>query len=203
MLSLESLLIEPTGDFPPDETHQNFRNNGETLVLSDFLLSRYLEASDKFLHAAVAPAIQPKVQNWTFNAPFYRTSNRHDGKDVPGKYQHIRKNYHDDGGFLWLSKFAKGVPLNGRYKIRVKADGIDREYPYSETRLRVPKDDPIRMQIVAGSAAAGDLETRNSLDKVLGGVRTSPTTIRSGTKPTCGWTKDSNHALRSPMGHWA
>lgn len=167
LLSLDSLLVEPTGDFPPDETHENFRNNGESLILSDFLLSRYLEASDKYLRAAVAPVIQPEIQSWTFNAPFYRTGNRHDGKDVSGKYQHIRKNYHDEGGFLWLSKFTKGVPLNGRYKIRVKADGIDREYPYPESRLKIPKDDPIRMQIVAGNAAAGDLETRNSLDKVV------------------------------------
>ncbi|MGB7324999.1 MAG: DUF1592 domain-containing protein [Rubripirellula sp.] len=167
LLSLELLLIEPTGEFPPDETIGNFRNNGETLVLSDFLLSRYLDASSTYLRAAVAPANQPKIQKWSFNAPFYPTSNRHDGKDVPGKHQHIRKNYHDEGGFLWLSKFTDGVPLNGRYKIRVKADGIDREYPYPESRLKIPKDDPIRMQIVAGSAAAGDLETTNSLDKVV------------------------------------
>lgn len=167
LLALESLLIEPTGDFPPDETHENFRNNGETLVLSDFLLSRYLEASEKYLRAAVAPSSRPTTQAWTFKAPFYRTGNRHDGKDVPGNYQHIRKNYHDEGGFLWLSKFTEGVPVNGRYKIRVKADGIDREYPYPESRLQVPKEDPIRMQIVAGNASAGNLETRNSLDKVL------------------------------------
>ncbi len=167
LLSLESLLIEPTGDFPPDESHENFRNNGESLILSDFLLSRYLEASEKYLRAAVAPVNQPQVQKWTFNAPFYPTGNRHDGKDVPEKYQHIRKNYHDEGGFLWLAKFSRGVPLSGRYKIRVKADGIDRDYPYPETRMKIPKDDPIRMQVIAGNAAAGDLETTNALDKVL------------------------------------
>lgn len=167
LLSLSSLLVEPTDNFPPDETHENFRNNGESLVLSDFLLSRYLEASDKYLRAAVAPRAQPKIQNWTFNAPFYRTGNRHDGKDLPGKYQHLRKNYHDEGGYLWLSEFAHGVPFSGRYKIRVKADGIDREYPYPESRLKIPKDDPIRMQIVAGNATAGDLETTNASDKVV------------------------------------
>ena len=167
LLSIESLLIEPTGDFPPDENHENFRNNGESLVLSDFLLTRYLEASEKYLRAAIAPAQKPKVQTWTFNAPFYRTSNRHDGKDRPGEYQNIRKNYHDEGGFLWLSKFTKGVPINGHYKIRVKAAGMDRKYPYPESQMKIPKDDPIRMQIVAGNAAAGNLETTNSLDKVI------------------------------------
>ncbi|QDT11769.1 DUF1592 domain-containing protein [Planctomycetes bacterium K23_9] len=167
LLSLDALLIEPTDNFPPDETHENFRNNGESLVLSDFLLSRYLQASEKYLRAAVAPWTEPTVQSWTFNAPFYRTGNRHDGKDVPGKYQHIRKNYHDEGGFMWLSKFTKGVPISGRYKIRVKADGINRDYPYPESRLRIPKNDPIRMQVVAGNAAVGNLETTNASDKVI------------------------------------
>ena len=139
LLSLDPLLIEPTGDFPPDEKRENFRNDGESLVLSDFLLSRYLEASAEYLRVAAAPVRQPKVQTWSFGAPFYRTGNRHDGKDVPGEYQHIRKNYHDEGGFLWIEEFAQGVPTNGHYKVRVKADGIDRNYPYEERRLKLPE----------------------------------------------------------------
>ncbi|MFK8115593.1 MAG: DUF1592 domain-containing protein [Rubripirellula sp.] len=167
LLSLQDMLIDPTGDFPPDESNHGYRNIGESLVLSDFLLSRYLEASSKYLRAAIAPSQRPESQTWTFEAPFYQTANRHDGKDRPGKYQHIRKNYDDDGGFLWISRFTKGVPVSGNYQIRVKADGIGRDYPYPERVLKIPKDDPIRMQVVAGNAKFGDLETNNPSDRVL------------------------------------
>lgn len=167
LLSLEPMLFDPTSEFPPDESSHNFQNIGSELIMSDFLLRKYIEASQQYLENAVFPRTQPKPRSWTFQAPFFRLKARPDGKDRPGQYQHVRKNYHDTGGFLWIKKFEKGVPISGNYKIRIKAAGMDREYPYSEKFVKVPKEDPIRMQVIAGAAKFGELDTNNASDRLL------------------------------------
>ena len=126
-----------------------------------------MNAAQQYLDAATHPLQKPEPKKWTFKAPFFRHRNRKDGKDRPGQYQHVRKNYHDSGGFLWIRKFTEGVPHKGNYKIRIKATGIDREYPYPEKYVGVPKEDPIRMQVIAGAARYGDLETNNASDRLL------------------------------------
>jgi hypothetical protein len=167
LLALESTLVDPTANFPPDESQGHFRNIGSSLVLSDFHLAGYLEAADVFLHAATHPETQPKTQRWLFTAPFCPTGNRHEGKDRPGRYQHLRKNYYDAGGFLWIKRFASGVPHSGNYRIRVKAEAIGRHYPYPEDFVKVIKADPLRMEVHAAAARGGNLDTNNPSDRLL------------------------------------
>ena len=146
------LLADPTGEFPPDEAEHNFLNIGSSLVLSDFLLARYLKASDQYLKHAVHPDEQPKRIKLTFKAPYCNIGNRQDGLDKRGHYQHLRKNPHDQGGFLGISRFRNGVPHSGNYRIRISATAISRNYPYPEKRMKVPKADPLRLGIVATKA---------------------------------------------------
>ncbi len=167
LLSLQGLLADPTDVFPPDAVEDGFTNIGSALTTSDFQLNGYLSAAEAFIHHAVASGPQPEVQKYTFQAPFYRPPNRPDGQDVDGKYQNIRKNTMDQGGFLWLSKLPKGVPHDGYYKLRFKAQGINRNYPYSEEIVNVVKAEPLRVAVVAGSARYGELDKRTTSDREL------------------------------------
>tara|TARA_Y100001934_G_C11875077_1_gene550439 strand:+ start:191 stop:490 length:300 start_codon:yes stop_codon:yes gene_type:complete len=74
------------------------------------MLARYLKGSDRYLRHAVHPSRQPGRGKLLFNAPFCRIGNRLDGLDKPGHCQHLRKNHHDQGGFLGISRFRNGVP---------------------------------------------------------------------------------------------
>ncbi len=168
VLGLEDMLADQTADFTPDEAEHHFDNLGETLVLSDFLLSRYLEASDSYLTAARKLASQKsKSRSWTFNAPFCRNMPNPDGQDRDGEYQHLRENSTDSYGYLWLRKLGRGVPAAGRYRIRVKAEAINRDHPYKDSILRTAREDALRLAIVAGDTRAGDLATNNSTDVTL------------------------------------
>ncbi|MBT5168790.1 MAG: DUF1592 domain-containing protein [Opitutales bacterium] len=167
LLSLEPMLSDPTETFPPDETEEGFVNIGSALSTSDFLLQGYLDAAEAYVDAAAMAGGKPQVKRYQFEAPFYKTSNRHDGKDVDGQFQHIRKNTTDEGGYLWLSKLEKGVPSSGYYELRFKARAIDREYPYEEKYVGTRKSEPLRVEVVAGSSAYGDLENRTSSDRTL------------------------------------
>jgi hypothetical protein len=167
LLVLGPMLADPTETFPPDETEDGFANIGSALSTSDFLLQGYLDAAEAYVDAAAMTGEQPQVKRYQFEAPFYKTSNRHDGKDVDGQFQHIRKNTTDQGGYLWLSELKSGVPNSGYYRLRFKAEAINRVYPYEERYVGTRKSEPLRVEVVAGSSAYGDLENRTSSDREL------------------------------------
>lgn len=90
-----------------------------------------------------------------------------DGLDQPGRYQHIRENATDRYGYLWLSKMRRGVPSSGTYRIRVRAQAIDRRHPYQDWIIDTATQDPLQMSIVAADASAGDMATNNPTDREL------------------------------------
>ena len=167
LLSLQGLLADPTDAFPPDAAQEGFTNIGSALTISDFQLNGYLAAAEAFVNHAVSSGPKPEIRKYTFQAPFYYDGNRHDGQDVDGKYQNIRKNTMDQGGFLWLSKLPDGVPHDGYYKLRFKAQGINRNYPYDEEIVNTVKSEPLRIAVVAGSAQYGELGKRTTSDREL------------------------------------
>ncbi len=165
LLSLQDMLSDPTDVFPPDAEQDGFNNIGAALRTSDFLLSGYLAAAETFVDRAVSMGDRPEVRKYAFRAPFSPTGNRHDGQDVPGEYQNIRKNTSDQGGFLWIDDFLEGAPRDGYYTLRVKAQGVNQQYPYHEDVVAVRKDEPLRMAVVAGAARYGELGLRTSSDR--------------------------------------
>lgn len=167
LLSLQDLLGDPTDVFPPDAVEAGFNNIGAALRTSDFLLSGYLSAAEAFLDHAVAPSERPEIRRYAFQAPFCPTGNRHDGQDVPGQFQNIRKNTSDEGGFLWIGQFEEGVPRDGYYTLRIKAQAVNQHYPYDERLVGVRKDEPLRMAVVAGAARYGELGLRTTSDREI------------------------------------
>ena len=169
LLKLEDTLADPTESFPPDETEENFNNIGSALITSDFLLQGYLDAAEAYIEQASRMGPKPKIESYHFDAPFYTARNRWDGKDVAGKFQHIRKNTTDQDGFLWLEKLEQGVSESGYYNLRFKAQAINRVYPYPEQIVGTRKSEPLRVDVIAGSRQYGELEFRTSSDKKVAG----------------------------------
>ena len=168
VLGLEEMLADPTSDFTPDQSEHHFVNIGQSLVLSDFLLTRYLEASQKYLEAAGEQGGKKiKTKTWTFAAPFCRSMPNPDGQDRPGEYQHLRENPTDRMGYVWLNQLKKGVPASGKYRVRVRASAINRNYALKESIIKVAKEDPLRLAIVATDTRAGDMSTNNPTDRWL------------------------------------
>ena len=172
LLGLEAMLADPTSAFSPDSTVDGFNVVGEALVVSDFLMTRYLEAADAYLAAAIerwqATHRPPEPQSWTFAPPFMREGNVGDGLNEPGQYQHVRENTTDRDGYVWLQKLPRGVPAAGEYVIRVRATGINRDYRYDEAIINVPREDPIVMSIVASDAASdANPQTNHATDREL------------------------------------
>ena len=169
LLNLGPLLADPSESFPPDETEENFNNIGSALITSDFLLQGYLDSAEAYIEYATMHGPKPEIQKYEFEAPFYTARNRWDGKDVAGEFQHIRKNTTDQDGFMWLEELEEGVPESGFYTLRFKAQAIDRVYPYPEEIVGTRKSEPLRVDVIAGSRAYGELEFRTSSDRKVAG----------------------------------
>ncbi|MDF1861381.1 MAG: DUF1592 domain-containing protein [Verrucomicrobiales bacterium] len=168
LLDLHPMLADPTETFPPDVKVEHFDTVGSALVMSDFLLNSYLASASLLVEKATCTTPEaPKTQKWEFQAPFSRLPARPDGLDVPGEYQHIRKNPTFEDGYLWLDKFTKGVPHDGWYDITFKAKAVNRNYPYDEDRVGVAKDEKLRVSVITGNADYGDLKAANGSDRPL------------------------------------
>ena len=169
LLGLQDMLADPTASFSPDETKEGFTTVAESLVISDFLMHRYLEAADQYLATAIGNAThRTESKSTNFQAPFFREDNVGDGLNRDGEYQHIRENASDTGGFLWLQKLQKGVASSGHYQIRIRATAINRTHPYKDWILDVPQEDPLVMSVVAADASQSkNPKTNHATDRML------------------------------------
>lgn len=168
VLGLEAMLDDPTSEFTPDQDVDHFENVGDTLELTDVLLSHYLNASRRYLNHAIENSnASSGSKTRKFNAPFCRSMPNPDGQDRPGEYQHLRENPSDKHGYLWMRKMGKGVPASGAYEVRVRAAAINRDHPYKDSIINTAREDLLQLAIVATDTAAGDMYNNNATDKTL------------------------------------
>jgi hypothetical protein len=177
LLHLNMTMFDPTAGFPRDQTTDHLDNVGETLVTSGPLLQRYLAAARQVTDKVFAPGRKPPVQTWTFRSNFRQL----DGKQIDGV--HLRTNglkhmtlYEVVGSdkiesaYGPIMAFQDGVPFDGTYEIRFKAEAVNRLHPYDPEFIGTDRDHPFRLGIVAGNVAAGPLHKPQPIEPLLAEV---------------------------------
>ncbi|TWU50619.1 hypothetical protein Poly51_39110 [Rubripirellula tenax] len=168
-INLES--FDPTSYFPVDERKDGFDNIGEELVFSDYLLQRQLDAAsqviDKAFHANTKndTTLERFMPNDMCNRKFHFRPQITFMVNVDGSYVDV--GHGDKKSDRVLSKNYKGVPADGYYTIRVKAEGINREYPYDPKLMRVNRDEPITMEVLVANPRVGGRLTGNPTDRSI------------------------------------
>lgn len=164
--------FDPTGEFPPDEEVDGFKNLGKNLLLTDYLLEQYLGAASKSLD---------KATNFDKTLPvlrdFFVADDMCDRKfqfrpqimfevNVDGSYVDIghgdRESYR-----LYADRF-KGVPVDGYYTIRVDALALNRINPYDPKILGMDPSEPLKADIIVTDPTVGNPESRtNASDRTV------------------------------------
>ena len=165
LLGIDVGLFDPTLDFPADTVVHGFDNNGAALVMSGFLLRHYLLAADAAVEKAFQNLERPPMQRYEFKPPFDRTAlnwNRTERMlefDFQQVWQGPLSNA-GPGGYIALDDFKEGAPHDGYYRVRVRSCGVSRDHPYIRDREFIGTNpaEPIRLALVAGSLAFGDLQ---------------------------------------------
>jgi hypothetical protein len=172
LLKLNATMYDPTASFPKDQTDENLDNVGETLVMSGYLLAQHLDAAEKSIDKALYPLKQPPVQKWTFRDGFrqqpeidqvHRKTNLFKHMtlyDVVGADKH-------EGAYGPILAFKQGVPFDGFYNIRLKAQAVNRLHPYAPKFLGTDPDEPLRLGIVPGDHSVGQLHKPQPIEPLL------------------------------------
>jgi hypothetical protein len=172
LLQLNMTMFDPTVSFPRDQTSEHLDNLGSTLVTSGYLLSQYLAAADRAIEKAIYPLERPPVQTWTFRSGFRQQPEIDQVHRRTNEFSHltlydvIGADKHE-GAYAPIHAFADGVPYDGIYEIRLRAEALNRLHPYSPEFLGTDPSEPLRLGIVAGNRRAGELHKPQPMEPLL------------------------------------
>jgi hypothetical protein len=172
LLHLDMTMFDPTVGFPRDQTSEHLDNVGEALVTSGHLLARYLDAADQVITKAMTPAVKPKVQTWSFRDRFRQQPEIDQVHGKTNDFSHI--TLYDvvgadkpEGAYGPILAFKEGVPLDGIYELRIKAEAVNRLHPYDPKFLGTDPEEPLRLGIVAGNYLVGPLHKPQPIEPLL------------------------------------
>jgi hypothetical protein len=165
-------MFDPTASFPRDQTVEHLDNVGDSLVTSSHLLARYLEAAETIIDKAMLPLEKPAVQTWVFRNGFHQQPEIDQVHRKTNHYEHM--TLYDvvgadkpEGAYGPIHAFAEGVPYDGIYEIRIKAEAVNRLHPYDDEFLGINRNEPLRLGIVPGDHTVGNLHLKQPIEPLL------------------------------------
>lgn len=172
LFGINLLMFDPTTKFPRDQTALHMDNLGDTLRTSGYLLAQYLDAADQVVEKAFALSERPREQTWRFTDDFRQQPELRQHREANGfrfmaLYETTMSDKHE-GAYGPLLNFAQGVPADGFYEVRVKAEAKFRRNPYDPNFFGTDLSMPLRLGVVAGNAKAGALHLPQPIEPQLG-----------------------------------
>jgi hypothetical protein len=164
LLGVHAEAFDLTADFPRDVVVDGFDNLGESLVLSDYQLGRYVEVAEVYLDKAIRfESKQPESQEFRFTANDFGGVLPEERTRAPvtwrinfhGKYLDIGHGEPVERYPNYPINFAKqGVPEDGYYQIVVRAEAVNRlDHPYAPGDFKIDFLEPIKMGLVVAPDA--------------------------------------------------
>jgi mono/diheme cytochrome c family protein len=178
LLQLNMTMFDPTSTFPRDQVAGHMDNIGDALVTSGYLLEQYLDAADQAIEKALrtaGTAEPPKEQTWVFNSGFRQQQELDYAQRQVYEQRYLclyetTNSLRHEGAYAPLHAFSQGVPADGHYEIRVRAEALNRLHPYNQAMFAMDRDAPFRLGIVPGNAKAGPLHHPQPIEPQLGEV---------------------------------
>ncbi|MCA9135565.1 MAG: DUF1592 domain-containing protein [Planctomycetales bacterium] len=172
LFQMEMSMFDPTDRFPRDNTVENLDNIGDALVTSGYLLEQYLDAADRIVEKAFAVTDKPQEQTWHFDGNFRQQPELDGAHKAAFNFRYLclydsPLADRPEGAYGPLHDFEQGVPVDGVYEIRVLAQALHRDTPYSESHLRIDLSEKFRMGIRPGDASAGSLHNMQPVQPLL------------------------------------
>lgn len=175
LFALDMRLFDPTTKFPRDQMAEHMDNLGDVLQTSGYLLAQYLEAADQVVERAFSVTSKPEEKTWRFDGNF-RPQQEHTfphGAVYKNRYlclYEVPDTENHEGGYGYIHDFKQGVPVDGLYQIRVKAQAMHREHPYDEDIFKRDTAQPFRLGVVPGDVKAGPLHHPQPIEPQLAEV---------------------------------
>lgn len=172
LLHLNISVFDPTTTFPRDQTREHLDNIGATLVTSGHLLSGYLAAAEQVIDKAFVALEKPDPRKWTFRDGFHQQPEIDQVHRKTNEFRHmtlydvVGADKHE-GAYGPIHAFREGVPVDGWYTLRIKAEALHRLNPYDPEFLGRDPSEPLRLGIVAGDYRVGALHKPQPIEPLL------------------------------------
>ena len=149
------LMMEDVGTHQPmsnllgDALHDGFDTHGESLGISEFHLDQYINAFRKVVDSVILTGDRPVTHQYTVaSTNLLRTSiAQRARREGPGRNPDSL-DFHDIRARMFFTNFET-VPETGRYRIKIRATGIDRGI-YDAEQTGIYHEDPIRLNVHLG-----------------------------------------------------
>lgn len=149
------LLIEDVGTHQPmasllgDTLHDGFDTHGESLGISEFHLDQYISAFRKIVDQAIFTGNRPTTKHYIVESTDLKRISRSQRPRPEGPGRNSDSlDFHDIRARMYFTNFET-VPATGRYRIKIRAAGMDRGV-YAEEETGTYHDDPIRLNVHLG-----------------------------------------------------
>lgn len=172
LFHLEMSMFDPSDRFPRDNTIEHLDNVGDALVTSGYLLEQYLDAADATVEKAFSILERPEENEWHFDGHFRQQPELDGAHKEAFNFRYLclydsPLADRPEGAYGPLEDFEEGVPVDGIYEIRVLAQALHRDTPYSEDHLKIDLSEPFRMGIRPGNIKAGSLHVMQPIQPLL------------------------------------
>ncbi len=161
LLGLPLDAVDPTQTFPDDQVSAGFDNISASLSTSGFLLQEYLEAADICIEKAFQQSQTVPADSWHFSEGFFQQQelaiahrNAFDHRFMV-LYDHPL-NDKPEGAYGPIPGLPQGVPADGLYKVRILAEALHRDTPYSPRVAQIDCSEPFRLGIRPGNTSIRD-----------------------------------------------
>lgn len=149
------LMIEDVGTHQPmanllgDTLHDGFDTHGDSLGISEFHLDQYIDAFRKVVAGAIFSGERPETHWYVVQSTdLVRTSLSQRPRDEGPGRNPDSLDFHDMRTRMVFTNFET-VPATGRYRIKIRATGVDRDV-YDEEETGTYHGDPIRLSVHLG-----------------------------------------------------
>lgn len=175
LFALDMRGFDPTSKFPTDQIVDQLDNQGAVLQTSGYLLAQYLDAAHQVVEKALGSTERPKEQSWTFNGDFQQQDELNLEHKRQYNYRYlclyeVMDTENHEGGYAHIHGFEGGVPHDGLYEIKVKAQAMNREHPYDPDIFKRATAEPFRLGVVPGDKNAGRLFHPQTIEPKLAEV---------------------------------
>ncbi len=172
LFEMDMSMFDPTVGFPRDNTVEHLDNIGDSLVMSSYLLEKYLDAADQIIEKVFQNESQPEEQSWHFDDRFVTQQELSIAHRKAFNYRYMC--LYDcpladkpEGAYGSVRAFEHGVPHDGIYEIRVRAQALHRDSPYDLDRLRIDLNEKFRLGIRPGNIETGELHVVQPIQPLL------------------------------------
>lgn len=149
------LMIQDVGTHQPmsnllgDTLHDGFDTHGDSLGISQFHLDQYIDAFRSVVDDTILTGERPEAKRYMIaSADLQRTSlSQRPRPEGPGRTADSL-DIRDMRSRIFFSNFET-VPASGRYRIKIRATGMDRDV-YDESETGTYHGDPIRLNVHLG-----------------------------------------------------